>query len=62
MLTKINDEFPNTIFLEKADTEELEPKLYLYQLIYEPYHSDLDEEDMERNTVITGLFEVMDKF
>ena len=56
VLEKVNDEFPNTIFFDTPDTEELEPKMYLYQLTLE---SPLDE---EVNTSITGLFELVDKF
>ena len=66
VLEKYNDEFPNTIFLDKEDTKDLDPKLYLYQLSYEPegYKEMIIEhpEMQEMNTMITGLFEVVDKF
>ena len=55
---------PNTIFLDPEDTKDLVPKLYKYQLSYEPDHYRFEEhpEMLEVNTMITGLFEVIDKF
>ena len=66
VLEKFNDEFPNTIFLDKEDTIDLDPKVYMYQLSYEPEanRSIVEEhpEMQEMNTMITGLFEIVDKF
>jgi hypothetical protein len=56
VLEKLNDEFPNTIFLDPEDTKDLQAKNYLYQLTLA---SPLDE---EVNTSITGIFELVDKF
>ena len=66
VLELYNDEFVNTIYFYSEDTEDLEPKQYLYQLSFEPL-ADADEYEMwetdkEKNTMITGLFEVVEKF
>ena len=52
-------------FLQE-DTKDLEPKVYLYQLSYEPdYYEEEDiihPDDREVNTMVTGLFEIVQKF
>ena len=55
VLEKTNDEYPNTIFLDPEDTQEIEPGLYRYQLTY-------INTDEEINTTITSFFEVVDKY
>ena len=51
VLEKYNDEYPNSIFLDKEDTINLERGLYLYYIIWT---TEKDTEREEVQTVVDG--------
>lgn len=60
VLEKQNDEFRNTIFFDKADTQYLEPGLYTWQL---SYITDKDTDTEEEQTIVSeAFFEVLKKY
>lgn len=60
VLEKENEDYPNTIFLDKEDTQYLNPGLYTYQI---SYITDKDTDTEEEQTIIDeAFFEVLKKY